>query len=116
MRLSASSPGGREPQVPPLRFAPVGMTILLCPQALQREILDPRNRFVIVPTGSGGTGAKRSGEPALSEVEWGPAVLSASTHTRSKALICGELFGPGEPVPFQVEQLFGGLRLTAGVF
>jgi hypothetical protein len=33
---------GREkkPQVPPLRFAPVGMTILLCPQELQREILD----------------------------------------------------------------------------
>jgi hypothetical protein len=27
-------------QVPPLRFAPVGMTILLCPQELQQEILD----------------------------------------------------------------------------
>jgi hypothetical protein len=31
----------KKPQVPPLRFAPVGMTILLCPQELQREILDP---------------------------------------------------------------------------
>src|ERR1700761_9495878 len=27
-----------EPQVPPLRFAPVGMTILVCPQELRREI------------------------------------------------------------------------------
>jgi PAS domain-containing protein len=31
----------RKPRVPPLRFAPVGMTILLCPQKLQREILTP---------------------------------------------------------------------------
>jgi hypothetical protein len=30
---------------------PVGMTILLCPQELQRETLDPRNRIVI-PTGA----------------------------------------------------------------
>ncbi len=30
-----------EPQVPPLRFAPVGMTILSCPQKLQRKILTP---------------------------------------------------------------------------
>jgi hypothetical protein len=45
----------KKPQVPPLRFAPVGMTILLWPQGLQREILDPCNRIVIP------TGAKRSG-------------------------------------------------------
>jgi hypothetical protein len=32
-------------------IAPVGMTILLCPQELQRETLDPRNRIVI-PTGA----------------------------------------------------------------
>jgi hypothetical protein len=30
-----------EPQVPSLRFTPVGMTILLYPQELQREILAP---------------------------------------------------------------------------
>jgi hypothetical protein len=31
----------KEPQVPSLRFAPVGMTILLCTQKLQRDIHDP---------------------------------------------------------------------------
>jgi hypothetical protein len=44
------STGKKKPQVPPLRFAPVGMTILLCPQELQREILDPRDR-IVSPTG-----------------------------------------------------------------
>jgi len=38
----------KRPQVPPLRFAPVGMTILLCPQQLQREILDPLDRIIIL--------------------------------------------------------------------
>ena len=45
MRLSDRYPKRtreNEPQVPPLRFAPVGMTILLRPQELQREILGPR--------------------------------------------------------------------------
>jgi hypothetical protein len=46
---------GGKPQVPPLRFAPVGMTILLRPQVLQREIPAHRPRIVIL------TGAKRSG-------------------------------------------------------
>ena len=38
-----------------------------------------------------------------------PAVSAA------KALICSVFFGTGEPVPFQEEWLFGGLRFTAGV-
>src|ERR1700733_325876 len=38
---------------------------------------------------------------------------NSSSHAGSKALICGELFGTGEPVPFQVERLSGGLRLRA---
>jgi hypothetical protein len=60
--LGFSSPWvGRRPMTPP-----VGMTILLCLQELQRKYL-PRDRTVI---------PKRSGEPALSEVEWGPAVSS----------------------------------------
>jgi hypothetical protein len=36
-----------EPQVAPLRFAPVGMTILLWTQELRREILDPALEIVI---------------------------------------------------------------------
>jgi hypothetical protein len=47
-------------QVPPLRYAPVGMTILLCPQELQREILDSATEL--------------SSRPERSVVE-GPAVL-----------------------------------------
>jgi hypothetical protein len=50
---------GKEPQVPPLRFAPAGMTFLLCPQELQRENLT--------------TAKKLSSRPERSEVE-GPAV------------------------------------------
>jgi len=49
------STGETKPQVPPLRFASVGMTILLCPQQLHRGILDPCIRIVIP------TEAKRSG-------------------------------------------------------
>jgi hypothetical protein len=44
-----------KPQVPPLRFAPVGMTIPLSRQELQLEKPHPCNRIVIP------TGAKRSG-------------------------------------------------------
>jgi hypothetical protein len=39
-----------------------------------------------------------------------PAVSAA------KALVCGLLFGTGEPMPLQEERFFGGLRLTAEVF
>jgi hypothetical protein len=41
---------GKEPQVPPLRFAPVGMTMLLCPQDLQELTFGPHDSIVI-PTG-----------------------------------------------------------------
>ena len=58
----------KEPQVPPLRFAPVGMTILLRGQVFLAEAL-----AVIT---------ELSSRPERSVVE-GPAVLSAGTHTRS---------------------------------
>ena len=38
---AVTTQGGKKPQVPPLRFAPVGMTILLWPQELQGEIPNP---------------------------------------------------------------------------
>jgi len=47
----------------------------------------------------------------------GNSIVAESLSKRTsgaKALICGELFGTGEPVPLQVERLFGGLRWTAG--
>ena len=42
-------------QVPPLRYATVGMTILLRGPRLFRRIYSGLYRIVIVPTGSGGT-------------------------------------------------------------
>jgi hypothetical protein len=32
----------KKPQVPPLRFAPVGMTILLCPQKVSGKYVTPQ--------------------------------------------------------------------------
>jgi hypothetical protein len=99
---------GKEPQVPPLRFAPVGMTILSCPHKPQREILtlpqnchpdrsapgfptshcwqQPRVRLSVVRA------ACRSSTPRVStgnpgERSGGTCGSFPSTHTRSKAQI-----------------------------
>jgi hypothetical protein len=50
-KVAAKRLAEKKPQVPPLRFAPVGMTILLCAQELQLEILALHDRIVI-PTGA----------------------------------------------------------------
>ncbi len=51
------------------------MTILLCPQELQREILGPRNRIVIP------TGAKRSGGTcgSFGQYSYTPKAMVAGT-------------------------------------
>ena len=71
------SDAGLETAGSPLRFASVGMTILS-----QGPVLPRGSRYglntIVIPTG-----AKRSGEPALSEVEWGPAVSSLTHRFKS---------------------------------
>ena len=55
---------GKKPQVPPLRFAPVGMTILLCPLQLQGEILALATELSSRPERSAVEG------PAVSQAPW----------------------------------------------